>query len=100
MRRYSEAVKADVRRRMSPPHRQSVARISEELGIHVVTLYNWRKAWRLHGTVLPASEKEPEGWSALVVGHHLSAHHRSRDLALPLSGGRCLEPQGGGLGCG
>jgi hypothetical protein len=37
MRRYSEAVKADVRRRMSPPHRQSVARISEELGIHVIT---------------------------------------------------------------
>ena len=44
MRRYSEAVKADVRRRMSPPHRQSVAQISAELGIHIVTLYNWRKA--------------------------------------------------------
>ena len=42
MRRYSEADKAYVRRRMSPPHRQSMARISEELGIHVVTLYNWR----------------------------------------------------------
>ena len=53
MRRYSEAVKADVRRRMSPPHRQSVARIAEELGIHVVTLYNWRKAWRLQGEVVP-----------------------------------------------
>jgi transposase-like protein len=64
MRRYSEAVKADVRRRMSPPQRQSVARIAEELGIHVVTLYNWRKAWRLQGEVVPASEKEPEGWSA------------------------------------
>jgi transposase-like protein len=64
MRRYSEAVKADVRRRMSPPQRQSVARISEELGIHVVTLYNWRKTWRLQGEVVPASEKEPEGWSA------------------------------------
>jgi transposase len=63
MRRYSEAVKADVRRRMSPPNRQSVARISEELGIHVVTLYNWRKTWRLQGEVVPASEKEPEGWS-------------------------------------
>ncbi len=25
MRRYSKAVKVDVRRRMSPPHRQSVA---------------------------------------------------------------------------
>ncbi len=49
---------------MSPPMRQSVARISEELGIHVVTLYNWRKAWRLQGEVVPASKKEPEGWSA------------------------------------
>jgi transposase-like protein len=26
-----------------------VARISEELGIHVITLYTWRKAWRLQG---------------------------------------------------
>ena len=64
MRRYSEAVKADVRKRMSPPMRQSVARISEELGIHVITLYKWRKSWRLQGEVVPASEKEPEGWSA------------------------------------
>ncbi len=64
MRRYSEAVKADVRRRMSPPHRQSVAQISAELGMHVVTLYNWRKTWRLQGEVVPASEKDPEGWGA------------------------------------
>jgi transposase len=49
---------------MSPPHRQSVARISEELGIHVITLYKWRKACRLQGEVVPASEKDPEGWSA------------------------------------
>ncbi len=49
---------------MSPPYRQSVAQISAELGIHIVTLYNWRKAWRLQGEVVPASEKEPEGWSA------------------------------------
>jgi len=62
MRRYSEAVKADVRRRMSPPHRQSVAQISAELGIHVITLYKWRKAWRLQGQVVPASQKDPEGW--------------------------------------
>ena len=64
MRRYSEAVKADVRRRMSPPHRQSVAQISAELGIHVITLYKWRKAWRLQGEVVPASQKDPEGWGA------------------------------------
>jgi transposase len=64
MRRYSETVKADVRRRVSPPHRQSVAQISAELGIHVVTLHNWRKTWRLQGEVVPASEKDPEGWGA------------------------------------
>ena len=64
MRRYSESVKADVRKRMSPPQRQSVARISEELCIYVITLYKWRKSWRLKGEVVPASEKEPEGWSA------------------------------------
>jgi transposase-like protein len=64
MRRYIEGVKADVRRRMSPPHRQSVSQISAELGIHIDTPYNWRKTWRLQGEVVPESEKEPEGWSA------------------------------------
>ena len=64
MRRYSEAVKADVRRRMQPPNRQSVTRCSEELGIHVMNLYKWRKAWRLEGEVVPSPEKEPESWSA------------------------------------
>ena len=63
MRRYSETIKADVRRRMSPPARQSVAQISKELGIHIATLYAWRKAWRMQGEVVPASEKAPETWS-------------------------------------
>jgi len=36
MRRYSEAVKADVSRRMSPPLRQSMAQDLAELGIHVM----------------------------------------------------------------
>jgi hypothetical protein len=49
MRRFSEAVKADARRRMSPPQRQSVAQIPAELCIHVVMLYNLRKAWLLEG---------------------------------------------------
>ena len=55
MRRYSEPVKADLRRRMGPPHRQSPAAISQELGIHVITLYKLRKIWRLQGDVVPAS---------------------------------------------
>ena len=66
MRRYSEAVKADVRRRMRPPQRQSVAQISAELGIHVVMLYNWWKTSRLQGEVVPASEKDPEAGAPLT----------------------------------
>jgi len=62
MRPYSEAVKADVCRRMSLPHRQRVAEDAQELGIHVITIYKWRKAWRLQGEVVPATQKDPEGW--------------------------------------
>ena len=91
MRRYSEAVRADVRRRMSPPQRQSVARISKELGIHVMTLYSWRKSWRLQGEVVPASQKDPEGWgstdkftvvleTAGLNGTELGAYCRERGL--------------------
>ena len=64
MRRYSEAVKADVRRRMSPPQRQSLAQITAELGIDVVILYKLRNAWRSQGEVVPASKRDPEGWGA------------------------------------
>ena len=46
---------------MSPHQSQSVARISKELGIDVMTLYSWRKAWQHQGEVVPASQKDPEG---------------------------------------
>lgn len=61
MRPCSEVGKADVRRWMRPPNRQRVAEIAQKLGIHVLTLYQWRKAWRLQGEVVPASERDPEG---------------------------------------
>jgi transposase len=41
-----------------------VARISEALAFHMITLYKCRKTWRFHGEVVPASEKDPEGSSA------------------------------------
>ena len=58
MRRYIETVKADVRMRMSPQHRQSVALILAELGNHVVTLYNRRKTGRSSGTAV-GSKNDP-----------------------------------------
>ena len=64
MTAYSLAVQADVRKRMSPPNRQDVPQISKELGIHRSTLYQWRSNWRLQGEVVPASEKDPDSWSA------------------------------------
>ena len=64
MTAYSLAVQADVRKRMSTPNRQDVPQISKELGIHQSTLYQWRSNWRLRGDVVPASEKDPESWSA------------------------------------
>jgi len=64
MRGYSEAVKADVRRRMSRRTGRAVPRISEELGIHSDhPLQIGRKTGGLQGEVVPASEKEPNGWS-------------------------------------
>jgi transposase-like protein len=47
---------------MSPHQSQSVARISKELGVHVMTIYGWRKGWQHQGEVVPASQKDPEGW--------------------------------------
>ncbi len=67
MRRYSEAVQTDVRKRMSPPHRQSVAQISQELGIHQATLYNWRKLWRLQGDIYEQARlANPKRWSRSI----------------------------------
>ena len=40
--RYSETVKSEVRRRMGPPQRQSLAQISKEFGIYVATPCRWR----------------------------------------------------------
>lgn len=49
---------------MHLPHTQTVARIAEELGIHVVTLYNWRTGGSGKCGAAPASEKKPEGAGA------------------------------------
>lgn len=49
---------------MSPPNRQDVPKISKESGIHRSTLYQLRSNWHLRGEVVPASEKDPDSWSA------------------------------------
>ena len=40
--------------------RQGVAQISVELGIHMLTLYNHRKTWRVQGEVVTASRPKTQ----------------------------------------
>jgi hypothetical protein len=57
----------------------------------VITFYKWRKSWWLQGEVVPAYEKDPEGWGATgkfrvvletagLNATELAAYYRERDL--------------------
>jgi transposase len=43
---YDTVVRDQVRQRMSPPNRESVAQIARDTGITTQTLYNWRSQWQ------------------------------------------------------
>jgi len=62
--RYSPERKEAVLRKMLPPHNRSIPELAEEEGISEGTLYNWRKAARAEGRMLPDGDQSPEGWSA------------------------------------
>jgi len=49
---------------MMPPHNRSIKKLSQEEGISEATLFNWRKAAREKGLLLPDGDSGPEGWSA------------------------------------
>ena len=52
------------------------------------------------GTALGAASQGGSPQPGVEIGHQLPADHGAGCVAVPLSGGRCLEPQSGGLGCG
>ena len=82
MRRYNETIKADVKRRMSPPARQSVAQISKELGIQIETLlrfadlvdwYNHRQRQRGIKHLMPSQRHNGQLWKfANIAGGFMS----------------------------
>jgi len=61
--RYTPERKEAVLRKMLPPHNRSIPELAEEEGISEGTLYNWRKAARAEGRLLPDGDQSPEGWS-------------------------------------
>lgn len=65
MSRYSDELKRAVLRRMMPPESRSVADLSRETGITETTLYNWRKAARETGSVMPGGGKrKAQDWDS------------------------------------
>jgi len=62
--RYSKERKEAILKKMLPSENKSMAEISQEEGIAIGTLYNWRNAARQKGQLLPDGEVNPEGWSS------------------------------------
>ena len=85
---YDAAVRAAIRKRMSPPNRESVAAIARSTGITTQTLYNWRAQWQKEGDLVPATSKAPEQWSP---GDKLAAVIQAAGLSGSDLGAFCRE---------
>ncbi|MDH5428506.1 MAG: transposase [Nitrospirota bacterium] len=62
MKRYPPERKAAVLKKMVPPSHGTIAALSEAEGISEATLYNWRRAARAEGRLLPDGDQTPAGW--------------------------------------
>ena len=59
---YPSERKEAILRKMLPPNNKSVRELAQEEGISEATLYNWRKAARAEGRLLPDGDTTPAGW--------------------------------------
>ncbi|WP_422822719.1 transposase [Vreelandella piezotolerans] len=64
MPHYSPERKEAILQKMAPPHRLTVAELASQEGISTATLYNWRKAARGRGAVLPSNSAHPDKGSS------------------------------------
>ena len=60
---YSTERKEAALRRLLPPYNRTVAQLAREEGVSTGSIYQWRKAARAKGQLLPENSAEPEGWS-------------------------------------
>ena len=74
---YDPELRAEIRQRMSPPNRESLAEIARSTGVNAQTLYSWRHRWKQEGQLVPATSKAPEQWS---TADKLAAYCRERGL--------------------
>lgn len=61
---YPTERKEAVLKKMLPPHNKNIPEIAKEEGISEGTLYNWRKAARAEGRLMPDGDSTPADWSA------------------------------------
>jgi len=61
---YPKERKEAVLKKMLPPSNKSIPAIAKEEGISAATLYNWRKAARAEGRLMPDGDTSPEGWGS------------------------------------
>ena len=66
---YDPELLAEIRQRMSPPNRESVAEIARSTGVNVQTLYSWRHRWKQEGQLVcrpparhPNNGVRPTSW--------------------------------------
>jgi transposase len=85
---YDPELRAEIRQRMSPPNRESVAEIARSTGVNAQTLYSWRHRWKQEGQLVPATSKAPEQWSA---ADKLAAVIQAAGLSGPDLGAYCRE---------
>lgn len=61
---YPKERKEAILKKMLPPHNKSIPVIAKEEHISEATLYNWRKAARAEGRLMPDGDSTPQGWGA------------------------------------
>ncbi|MEW7980699.1 MAG: transposase [Candidatus Sedimenticola endophacoides] len=61
---YPKERKEAVLKKMLPLQNKTIPEISKEEGISEGTLYNWRKAARAEGRLMPDGDSTPAGWAA------------------------------------
>ena len=59
---YPKERKESVLRKMLPPNNKTIPEIAKEEGISEGTLFNWRKAARAEGRLMPNGDTTPTGW--------------------------------------
>jgi len=64
MSQYPRERKEAVLKKMLPPDNKTIKELAREEGISEATLYNWRKAARAEGRLMPDGDNTPTGWNA------------------------------------